>query len=184
LSILLPIALVGCLGTKRGDGEDDGGPDGSTGDSGTTPPDGDVFIPEGCIAVSRVIDGDTFAYVNPQGEEIRVRLLGINTPERGEACHETGRNALSSLIGGRIIRIDGDDNADNVDIYDRELRYVSLCGSTDIGEINLQMVEGGWACVFDAFVDGLMLEAALRAAERDAASAQAGCWEDNSRFCN
>lgn len=182
LSILIPMALAGCLGTKRG--KDEESPDGSVKDSGTVPPDEGVIIPEGCVEVSRVIDGDTFEYVDLAGQEIRVRMLGINTPEEGETCYGTGRNALSSLIGGRIVSLIGDDNTADLDKYGRELRYVSLCGSTEIGEVNLQMVRGGWACVFEYFAEGLKLEAALRAAEGDAANDSSGCWKDHSGYCD
>lgn len=186
-SLLIPLAL-GCLGVKRGD--EGGGeiPDGPVRDSGMLVPDGDVFIPEGCVQVRRVIDGDTFTYVNAAGIEIRVRLLGINTRERGKPCYGTGRNALSFLIGGQIVRIDGDDHAGNLDDDDRELRYASLCGSAEIGEVNVQMVRGGWACVYDFFAEGLMLEEALREAERLAAQdpnpSESSCWIEDPGFCN
>ena len=44
--------------------------------------------------VSRIIDGDTIELQN--GE--RVRLLGINTPEKGQPYYEEATNRLKELI--------------------------------------------------------------------------------------
>lgn len=44
-----------------------------------------------------IIDGDTFD--TPSG---RVRLFGVDTPERGEACFEEATSRLRSLAGDRV----------------------------------------------------------------------------------
>ena len=49
------------------------------------------------IGVSRVIDGDTFD--TPDG---RVRLFGVDTPERNERCYAEARRRLSQLAGSRV----------------------------------------------------------------------------------
>ena len=41
------------------------------------------------FAVTRVVDGDTFiSGRTTDGEELRIRLFGVDTPERGEACFD------------------------------------------------------------------------------------------------
>jgi endonuclease YncB( thermonuclease family) len=49
------------------------------------------------MSVQRVIDGDTF-----DTPSIRVRLFGVDTPERGEACFKDATNRLRSLAGSQI----------------------------------------------------------------------------------
>lgn len=49
------------------------------------------------IGVSRVIDGDTFD--SPVG---RVRLFGVDTPERGQPCYSQATARLRSLAGGSV----------------------------------------------------------------------------------
>lgn len=184
--ILVSLALS-CRGSDSGEVGPEGASDGAALDSRTvkTAPDGDVFIPNGCVEVSYVVDGDTFHYRDPKGgKDIKVRMLGINTREEGQTCYETGRNALASLLRGKYVRLERDPSADNLDQYDRELRYVTPCESDDTGSINIQMIRGGWACVLENWVDGLELEGALRAAQNTASQKRPGCWRDNPRFCS
>lgn len=49
------------------------------------------------VSVSRVIDGDTFD--SPVG---RVRLYGVDTPEREQQCYNAARRRLSGLAGGSV----------------------------------------------------------------------------------
>ena len=49
------------------------------------------------IRVTRIIDGDTFE--SPEG---RVRLFGVDTPERNERCFAQATNRLSSLAGPSV----------------------------------------------------------------------------------
>ena len=47
--------------------------------------------------VQRVIDGDTFVSGrNRDGSESRVRLFGVDTPERGEPCFEEAADRLKN----------------------------------------------------------------------------------------
>ena len=50
------------------------------------------------IPVLRVIDGDTFVTTGSQ----RVRLFGIDTPERGEECYREATTRLRELAGGAV----------------------------------------------------------------------------------
>ena len=58
-----------------------------------------VLCCEDCrsIEVSRVIDGDTFD--SPAG---RVRLFGVDTPERGEGCYRQATERLDELAGDTV----------------------------------------------------------------------------------
>lgn len=93
--------------------------------------DGDTHT----AVVNRVVDGDTVELAS--GE--RVRLLGIDTPERGECHFDTASQAMSGLVLGERVTLtrDGDDR----DRYDRLLRYIDI-GSTDAG---LTLIQEGLA---------------------------------------
>jgi len=73
--------------------------------------------------VTQVVDGDT-ADVLLQGENIRLRFIGINTPERGECLYTEATNALKELILEREVRVELDDSQGELDKYQRTLAYV------------------------------------------------------------
>ena len=88
--------------------------------------------------VLKVIDGDTLD-VLLDGEEIRVRLLGIDTPERGQSLYYEAKERLQELAGARIY-LEADDEE-----QDRYGRYLFWIWSEDGLLINAQLVEEGLA---------------------------------------
>lgn len=86
--------------------------------------------------VTDVIDGDTIDVADVG----RVRLIGIDTPEVGECGYEPATERLVDLVlGEQVDLVPG--GTDDVDRYDRLLRYVDLDG-LDVG---LVLVEEGLA---------------------------------------
>lgn len=71
------------------------------------------------FTVTKVIDGDTFdvlpSWVHGDRRGIRVRIAGINTPERGQPGHEQAKQALSKLIFNKQVTLE----ARHVDVYGR-----------------------------------------------------------------
>ena len=71
--------------------------------------------------VYRIIDGDTF--VLKSGEIIR--LLCVNTPEKGQAGYEEATNFLNNLISCKEVILNSSNyNGNNTDKYGRLLRWV------------------------------------------------------------
>lgn len=89
--------------------------------------------------VERVIDGDTVLLKN--GE--RVRLIGIDTPEKGQKCFEEAKNRLQELVFGRVVFLRKD--VSERDNYGRLVRYVFADGVF----VNLVLVEEGLALAFE-----------------------------------
>ncbi len=94
---------------------------------------------EASWTASEVIDGDTFRVVGPGGEQT-VRMIGINTPERGECFYDEAAAALRFSLGDRPLRLVED--VSEVDQYGRLLRYVELEDGTDVGA---ELVRAGYA---------------------------------------
>ncbi len=88
--------------------------------------------------VTRVIDGDTIVIEGGQ----RIRLLNIDTRERGENCYNEAKERLEELILLKNITIERD--KENKDRYDRLLRYVYIGDEM----INIQLVREGLAIVY------------------------------------
>ena len=86
--------------------------------------------------VTNVVDGDT---VDVAGVG-RIRVIGIDTPERGACGYDSATYAMSVLVlGQEVTLVPG--AVDDADRYGRLLRYVDV-GSVDAG---LRLIEDGWA---------------------------------------
>jgi micrococcal nuclease len=88
--------------------------------------------------VVQVIDGDTID-VDIDGETFRVRYVGVNTPERDEACYSDARNANKALVENQTVSLVKDSS--DTDRYGRLLRYVYV-GDTFV---NQQLIIAGYA---------------------------------------
>lgn len=72
------------------------------------------------VVVTKVIDGDT---VIIQGGE-SVRLLGIDSDERGHPCYAPAKKRLEELVLGKTVYLEKDN--EDKDQYGRLLRHVFL----------------------------------------------------------
>jgi endonuclease YncB( thermonuclease family) len=127
--------------------------------------------------VSEVVDGDTVV-VTQLGKTQRVRLIGIDTPEKNHPeklvqCFAREATAhLESLIQYERVRLVADPEGDNIDRYDRLLRYIY----TTNGElINRQMIEDGYAFAYLSFPFSYMEEFAD--SQNKAREAKRGLWD-------
>ena len=92
--------------------------------------------------VDRIIDGDTLAihYRSPAPVVERLRLLGVDTPERGEPGYEEAAAALARLIGRGPVRIEFDTPGKvERDRYGRLLVYLYAGGKC----INVELIRQG-----------------------------------------
>ncbi|RZS56423.1 micrococcal nuclease [Microcella putealis] len=122
--------------------------------------------------VASITDGDTLRLV-VNGEELRVRLTGIDTPElrESECFADEARDALAALapVGSRIAFEYDDERRDQ---YDRELMYLYAADGTFI---NLALVEGGYARELH-YSPNYHYRDQIESAEAAAQAAAAGLW--------
>lgn len=112
-----------------------------------TEPPPPTDIPEGETAtVTWVVDGDTVD-VLMDGETYRVRYIGIDTPERDEACYDEATQANIDLVKGKTVQMIKD--VSETDQYGRLLRYL-YAGDVFI---NAELVRQGWARSYRYYPD-------------------------------
>ena len=122
--------------------------------------------------VLEVVDGDTFT-LGTSGGEVRIRLLGINAPERDECLHDEAAAELGSYLGAGEMRVEDHGR----DQFGRSLVYVWV-GETFV---NLALVEAG--LVFATTPgEGETQGASLLTAEAAAVRTETGLW--NPASCN
>lgn len=88
------------------------------------------------VVVTHVIDGDTVEVSSGH----RVRLIGIDTPERGQCGYDQATANLASLVRGKEVTLVSGAR-DNTDQYGRLLRYIEV-GNIDAG---LEQIKAGYA---------------------------------------
>lgn len=122
--------------------------------------------------VLSVVDGDTFT-VEIDGEEERVRLIGINAPEIGECLADLATSTLEQLVGGALLRLDAD-VADR-DEFGRLLRYAYVADDF----VNVILVRRGLAIAY-RYEPNVANQEALEAAEAKARTDQVGMWSPDA----
>lgn len=141
--------------------------------------------------VKKIFDGDTFeAEIN--GKTEKIRMLGIDTPERWDSekfdrdMERTGRDKKTiqklgelsyehtvRLIGGKKVILKTEPGGDNKDRYGRLLRYVYLDDGTFV---NMKIIEDGYANAYRKFK--LSKQKEFIDAEKKARENKKGLWGD------
>ena len=123
------------------------------------------------IQVIRVYDGDTLTIST--GE--KVRFLQIDTPEISPAeCYGAeARKSLVSLLGKSPISLESDSVSDDIDQFDRLLRYV-IVGKVNV---NLKLVEIGAATPYFYKGEKGKYSAQLLKAAQNAKAKKLGLWK-------
>lgn len=135
----------------------------------------------GWVRVSYVYDGDTIAVTPPAGgDQVRVRLLGVDAPEvahaqdgsLAQAYGEEAKNALALRLPiGSLVRLETD--RQRYDRYGRTLAYV---WDRQGRMVNEWLLDNGWARE-KHYRPNLRYRGRLRKAQQRARSRALGLWE-------
>jgi endonuclease YncB( thermonuclease family) len=121
-----------------------------------------------CGKVVAILDGDTIDVLGPDKKPVRIRLDGIDGPEKKQPFATKSRKALGDLVAGKDVRVEikGED------------RYRRRIGIGRLGEcnVNVKLVSDGWAWHFVKYAKD---NKELAAAEREARKAKRGLWADS-----
>lgn len=118
--------------------------------------------------VIAIADGDTLTILTTEKQQIKIRLAGIDTPERKQAFGTQAKQALSTKVFGKTVRVK--DNGQD--------QYKRTLGDIYLGDrwINLEMVSEGFAWHYKAYSK----DQKLALAEINARKVKAGLWNDAS----
>ena len=119
-------------------------------------------------SVTEVLDGDTIELASGK----RVRLIGIDAPEKGKPMYKESREFLKNLLENKDVVFERD--SVNADKYGRLLRYVYA----DEVFVNLEMVESGYAS-FYSYGSNQKFSKEFVAAEKIAKQNNLGIWKNS-----
>ncbi|MFH1307589.1 MAG: thermonuclease family protein [archaeon] len=117
--------------------------------------------------ITRIIDGDTIE--TSMGD---IRLLDINTPEKGKAGYEEAKDFLAYLEGSEVELYGSED-----DKYERKLRYVFYEGKL----VNEEIAGNGLGTLY--YYDKTKYTSEIERAEKRAREMEVGLWEKSSDEC-
>ena len=114
-----------------------------------------------------ISDGDTLSVMR-EGRAVKVRLYGIDTPERTQAFGTRARQYTSALAFGQVVTVVVKDQ-------DRYGRLVAEVVLPDGQSLNRALVRAGLAWWYAAFAKR---ETTLQQLEAEARDAKRGLWSD------
>jgi len=128
-------------------------------------------VPAGRFRVVRIIDGDTIEVLDENKRPIRVRLAGIDAPEKGQPFSRVAKDVLGQLVRGQTVVLDGK----KTDRWDRRVAKVV----TD-KDVCLEMVRRGLAWHFKRYENEQTAadRESYDLAEKQARKERLGIWQE------
>ena len=121
-----------------------------------------------------VTDGDTITVLDSSKSQRKIRLAGIDAPEKSQPFGQRSKEHLSSLVFGRIVTLD----SSKIDKYGRYISRIIVGGQ----DANLAQVRAGFAWHYKAYEkeQSAADRVSYAQAETDARTYRKGLWLDKS----
>ena len=118
--------------------------------------------------VIKIADGDTLTLLTPSNQQVKIRLAGVDTPERKQPFGNKAKQALSNLAFQKqaLVEIAAKDR------YGRTIGVVFVDGLN----VNAELVKQGMAWVYRKYTD----DERLYVLESEAKQAKRGLWLDKN----
>lgn len=117
--------------------------------------------------VVAIADGDTFTLLTAQNQQVKIRLHGIDCPEKKQPYFNHAKTFTSSLVFAKQVSV----QVKNKDRYGRTIGIVLLEDKRNLNELLLQ---AGWAWHFKKYDK----DARWAAMEQQARRNRKGLWAD------
>jgi endonuclease YncB( thermonuclease family) len=114
-----------------------------------------------------ILDGDTYDLLTDSNHTVRVRMEGIDAPERGMPFYQVAQKQLSSLCFGKRIVV----QITQAESGTRKIGFSYLADGT---ELSHEMIRAGLAWHFKRYND----DPDLATLEQEARKARLGLWKD------
>lgn len=117
----------------------------------------------------KIADGDTFTLLVNGHDQVKIRIDGIDAPEKGQAFGNRAKEYLSSMIWEKELTV----SVTKKDKYGRSIGKVSTPSITDVG---LEMIKAGFAWQYRDYNN----EKTYAEAENLARKNRKGLWLENN----
>tara|TARA_B100000795_G_C22791512_1_gene437187 strand:+ start:1926 stop:2474 length:549 start_codon:yes stop_codon:yes gene_type:complete len=129
--------------------------------------------------VINIVDGDTIDVLDSRGEKLRIRLLGIDAPEKNQPFGKESMLYLKKIVNGKSVRIisKSDNNKPyTLGFYKRIIGKITL----NTNDVNLKMIKEGMAWHFKKYKKSQPIEdrQSYNEEENQAREKGIGLWSD------
>lgn len=120
-----------------------------------------------------IADGDTLTLLDATNTQHKIRLSGIDSPEKGQPFGQACKKSLSDLAYDRAVAIE----SSKLDRYGRVIGKVLVNGQ----DVNLEQVRRGCGWHYKKYQNEQILDDRLsyNSAEESARASRVGLWADN-----
>jgi len=115
-----------------------------------------------------VADGDTITVLQDR-KQVKIRLYGIDCPEKSQAFGKRARQFTSKIVFGKVVEVEPVD----IDRYNRLVALVTVSKRL----VNEELVNSGFAWVYIHYCDRPVCER-WKVLENEAREAKRGLWAD------
>ncbi|MDG1453148.1 MAG: thermonuclease family protein [Methylophilaceae bacterium] len=139
-----------------------------------------LLLPTSCLAdiitgrVVAITDGDSIRILDSNNNQFKIRLIGIDAPEKKQAFGNVSKQSLSELVSGKIVNVN----------YSKRGRYGRIVGKVllDNKDINLEQVKRGLAWHYKQYEreQDVADRALYTQGEHIAQKANLGLWNDKN----
>ena len=126
-------------------------------------------------AVISVADGDTITVLTKDKRQVKIRLYGIDCPERNRSFGVRAKQATSDAVFGKPVTVQPMD----MDRHDQTVAVVYMPGGKSLNE---HLVREGMAWVYPQYCKQEEICAPLRKLEQAARSQRRGVWDDKDQM--
>lgn len=120
--------------------------------------------------VAHVSDGDTIVVLDASNAQHKIRLQGIDAPERGQAYNKKSKEHLSDSVAGKFVVVE----------YEKRDRYQRIHGKVLLSgqDMNLEQIRAGLAWHYKKYEGGQTTRDRVKYsdAEREARMEKRGLW--------
>jgi len=122
--------------------------------------------------VIHVADGDTITILDSSHQQLKIRLSGIDAPEKAQDYGQRSKEHLNGLVQGQQVIVE----TSKKDKYGRHVGQVLLKGQ----DVNLEQLRAGLAWYYREYERELTpeLRQSYAKAESEAKDARMGLWSD------
>jgi len=120
--------------------------------------------------VIRISDGDTIVVLTDQRQQVKVRLYGVDTPEKRQAFGKAAKKFTARLVGNKMVEVKPV----------TQDRYGRTVGIVYVGDkcLNQELVANGYAWVYRQYCNSWRLCKRWLQAESKARELKLGLWCD------